>query len=125
MVKEGSGFEADEENEQCDRVDTEENDGEREERDREKHFAEMKSRGRADVEVEIGMMDVVKSPKERDHMVNPVPPPIGIIHEQKRGVKRYRSRQVDPVQQTKISTLRPDADGQRDRQHKKPDNRES
>ena len=45
----------------------------------EQHLAEMKSRGGGHVQVEIGMMHVMESPEERNHVVRPVPPPVGVI----------------------------------------------
>src|SRR5213082_1939237 len=62
------------------------------------HFAEMKSRRRAHVEVEVGMVHIVKTPKQRDHMVGPMPPPICVIHEQKGCDPDSQSWQTQPVQ---------------------------
>src|SRR5919106_1609336 len=81
MMKESSGFECDEENEKHDRSDAKNNHGERQKADREKDFAEMESRGGTHVHVEISVMHIMKSPEERDHMVRPMPPPIGVIHQ--------------------------------------------
>src|ERR1043166_7549639 len=77
MVKECRRFERDEENNQKNWPDTEERHGEGEEPRREKHLTEMKPGRRAHVEVEIGMMNIVKTPEERQHVIGPVPPPIG------------------------------------------------
>jgi hypothetical protein len=93
-MKERRGFESDEENHEHDRRDAEENDCERKKSDREKHLAKMKARGRADVEVEVGMMDIVKSLEERDHMIDPMPPPVGVVHEQIRGDDGNPSRRL-------------------------------
>jgi len=82
----------------------------------------MKTRGRAYIEIEIGVMHIMKPPEERDHVISPVPPPIGVIHEQK-GCDDYNpSRQRQPIQQTKMSILHPHRDRQRDWQHEKPNN---
>src|SRR5213082_1939235 len=62
------------------------------------HFGEMKSRRRAHVEVEVGMVHIVKTPKQRDHMVGPMPPPICVIHEQKGCDPDSQSWQTQPVQ---------------------------
>src|ERR1051325_2852686 len=64
MVKECRRFERDEENNQKNWPDTEERHGEGEEPRREKHLTEMKPGRRAHVEVEIGMMNIVKTPEE-------------------------------------------------------------
>ena len=125
MVKERGGFEGDEESDEHHRRDAEEHRGEREERDREKHFTEMKSGRGAHIQVEVGMVDVVKSPEERDHVVGPMPPPIGIIHKQKRGDGRGPRRSAQPIQQADMSILGPNRDRQRDWQHSEPNDRES
>src|SRR4029450_1740024 len=44
--------------------------------DRKDHLTKMESRRSANVEIEIGVMHVMKSPEERNHMVRPMPPPI-------------------------------------------------
>src|SRR5260370_12636254 len=100
MMKERRGFESDEENNEHDLRDAEENDCERKKSDREKHLAKMKARGRADVEVEVGMMDVVKSPEERDHMIDPMPPPIDIVHEKIHGYDGNQSHRFYPISYT-------------------------
>jgi hypothetical protein len=94
MVKERGGLEGDKENEQHDRGNAEDNNGERQEPDREEHFAEVESRGRADVEVEIGVVDVVKPPEKRDHVISVMPPPVSVIHEQIRGDESNPSRRL-------------------------------
>src|SRR5947208_11815361 len=43
--------------------------------DRENHFAEMKSRCGRYIEVEVGVMHIMKPPEEVDHVVGPMPPP--------------------------------------------------
>src|SRR6266566_2519373 len=83
MMKEYCHFEAQKKNEQHDRRDPESHDCQRKESNGKNHFAEMKSRRRAHVEVEVRMVHIVKTPKQRDHMVGPMPPPICVIHEQK------------------------------------------
>src|SRR5260370_31174588 len=80
MMKEGGGFERDEENKEHHRRDSEERDSERKKSGREKHFAKMKARRRAYIEIQIGMMDIVKSPEEREHMIGPMPPPVSVIY---------------------------------------------
>src|SRR5205814_6403272 len=68
MMKECCHFQAQEKNEQHDRWDPESHDGQREESNGKNHFAEMKSRCRAHIKVEVGMVHIVEPPKERDHM---------------------------------------------------------
>src|SRR5260370_4967705 len=109
MMKEGGGLERDEENKEHHRRDSEERDSERKKSGREKHFAKMKARRRAYIEIQIGMMDIVKSPEEREHMIGPMPPPVSVIHEQKRGDDGDPSRRLEPIQQAKISIFCPDA----------------
>ena len=98
MMKKCCCFQAQEKNKQHERRDPESHDGQREESNGKNHFAEMKSRCRAHIEVEIGMVDVMEPPKERDHMVGPMPPPIGVIHEQKGRDPDNQSWQTQPVQ---------------------------
>ncbi len=81
----------------------------------------MKSCGGTHVHVEIGVMHIVEPPEEGHHVVGPMPPPVGIIHEEKRRDHREPARQLSPVQQTNISILRPHRDRQRDRQHGQTD----
>ena len=125
MVKECRRFERDEENNQKNRPNTEERHREEEEPRREKHFTEMKSRRGAHVQIEIGVMDVVKAPEERNHVVGPMPPPIGIIHEQKRADCRGPAGQRQPVQQPNMSILRPHRYRHRDRQHRQANKRKT
>src|SRR5947208_17070338 len=98
MMKKCRHFEAQEKNEQHDTRDSESHDGQRKESNGKNHFAEMKSRRRAHVEVEVGMVHIVKTPKQRDHMVGPMPPPICVIHEQKGCDPDSQSWQTQPVQ---------------------------
>ena len=81
MMKECSGLEADKKDEQHYRRDAEKRDSKRKKPDRKNHLAEMESRGRANVEVEICVMNIMKSPEERNHVIDPVPPPVSVIHQ--------------------------------------------
>src|SRR5437773_7221224 len=98
MMKEGCGFKRDEENDQHNWADSEEQHGQREESDGKNHFAEMKSRGGAHIEVEVGVMDVMKSPEERYHMHGPVPPPIRVVHQNEGHDHGGPGRNVKPIQ---------------------------
>src|SRR5215471_14590519 len=65
MMKDGRGFEGDEKDEQHHRRDPEDEDGEGEKSDGEKHFTEMEARGGARIHVEISVMHSVKPPEQR------------------------------------------------------------
>src|SRR6266576_1159882 len=105
MMKKRGALKREKEHEQHDWRDAENHDGQREESNGKNHFAEMKSRCRADIEVEVGMVHIVEPPKERDHMVGPMPPPICVVHEQKCCDCASPCRQSQPVQETYVSVL--------------------
>src|SRR5207302_10950306 len=75
MMKECRSLKGDEENHQHHGRDAKDRHCKREESDGKKHFAKMKSRGSAYVQIEIGVMHVMKPPEKRDHVVGPMPPP--------------------------------------------------
>ena len=81
MMKKRGGFESNKENEQHHGRDTEEKNSQGEERDGKHHFAKMESRGGGDIEIKVGVMDVMKAPEQRHHVIDVVPPPIGVIHQ--------------------------------------------
>src|SRR6266699_5703619 len=85
----------------------------------------MEPRGRAHVEVKIAMVNVMKSPEEGDHVIGPVPPPVGIIHEQKRGDASGPSGRSEPVQQANMLILCPHRHREWNWQHGKTDDGES
>src|SRR5438034_4111074 len=64
MMKECSGFKGDEEHDQHYGCDPEDQDRNRKKSNRKDHFAEMKSRSSAYVEIEIGVMHVMETPEE-------------------------------------------------------------
>src|ERR1700756_3460937 len=97
MMKKDRSFECDEEDREHYGSDAEDHYRERKKTDRQNHFAKMESRGSAYVEIQIGVMHVVKSPEERDHVHGPVPPPVGVIHQEKRGDKNSPRGQSKPV----------------------------
>ena len=125
MMKECRSFECDKEHKEHYRGDAEDHYCDRKETDGKNHFAEMESRGGADVEIEIGVMHVMKSPEERHHVIGPMPPPIGVIHQQKRSDASSPSGQSDPVQQTDMPILCPHRHRDRDWQHGETDDGES
>jgi hypothetical protein len=116
-MKQGLGFKGDKKNEEHYRRDAEDRHCERKKPDREKHLAKMESRGGADIEVEIGVMDIMKSPEERDHVIGPMPPPIGVIHQQKGRDGSSPSWQGNPIQQPDMLVLCPHPHRDRDWQH--------
>src|SRR5215471_19598358 len=83
MMKKCRCLKAAEEHDQHQRTDTEDHHGEREKAGGKNHFAEVKSRGRAHIEIQVGVMHIMKSPEKRNHMQGPVPPPISVIHQKK------------------------------------------
>src|SRR4029453_5992022 len=97
MMKQGLGFKDDKKNEEHYRSDAEDHHCKRKKSDGKNHLAEMEPRSRAHVEVEIGMMHVMKSPEERHHVIRPMPPPVSVIHEQKCSSPSGPSGQSDPV----------------------------
>jgi len=110
MMKECCRLECDEEHDQHYRGDAEEHYRKGKKSDGKNHLAEMESRGGAHIEVEICMMYVMESPEERDHVIGPVPPPIGIIHEQKTRDDPKPARQRYPIQQANLLIARPHRD---------------
>src|SRR4026207_1674208 len=85
MMKECCHLKCDEEPDQHYRGDAKNHHCKRKKSNRKNHLAKMESRSGAHIEIEIGMMNVVESPQERDHVIGPMPPPIGVIHQQKCG----------------------------------------
>ena len=83
-MKERRGLECDEEHDKHYRRDTKERHRKGKKPDRKNHFAEMKSRCGCHIEVKIGMVHVMKPPEDWDHVVGPMPPPIGVIHQEER-----------------------------------------
>src|SRR4030095_7002692 len=79
VMKECRSFECDKKNEEHYRSDAEDHHCKRKKSDGKNHLAEMEPRSRAHVEVEIGMMHVMKSPEERHHVIGPMPPPVSVI----------------------------------------------
>src|SRR5262249_37602732 len=84
MMKHGCNLQCDEEHNEHQRRDTEHDYCQRKEGDGKEHFAEMKSRGSAYIEAEIGVMHVMKDPEERNHVHGPMPPLVSIVHAQTR-----------------------------------------
>jgi hypothetical protein len=64
------------------RVKADQHDKPNAERHREQDLAEVKPYRGAHIEIQIGVVDVVKTPKEADAMRRHVPPVVGPIHEQ-------------------------------------------
>ena len=125
MMKQRRGFEGDEKNEEQHWRDPENQDSKRKKPDREKHLAEMKSRRGADIHIQIGVVHVMESPEERNHVIGPMPPPVGIIHQQKRSDASGPPGRSDPVQQTDMPILRPRRYREWDWEHGQTNNRET
>src|SRR6266513_770064 len=81
MMKQCGRLECNKKDDQHDWPNSEQDRCQREKTDGKNHFAEVKSRGGAHIEIEIGVMHVMKSPKDRDHVHGPVPPPVGVVHQ--------------------------------------------
>src|SRR5713101_7315811 len=96
MMEERRGLECDEEHDQHYRRDAKERHGKGKKSDRKNHFAEMKSRGGCHIEVEIGVVHVMKPPEDWDHVVGPMPPPIGVIHQEERRDPSDPKRKSNP-----------------------------
>src|SRR6516162_1697298 len=80
MMKKCRCLKSNEEYDEHDWTDTKEPDSQREKAGRKDHFAEVKSCSRAYIEIQVGVMHIMKSPEERHHVHGPVPPPIGVVH---------------------------------------------
>ena len=96
-MKECFSLKRDEEHDQHYGRDPEDQDRKRKKADGKNHFAEMESRRGANVHVQIGVMHVMKSPEDRNHVIGPMPPPVGVIQKQKRGDDSSPSRKREPV----------------------------
>src|SRR5438270_2994916 len=107
MMKKRCSLECNKEDDQHYRRDAKERDRKGKKSNRENHFAEMKSRCGCHIEVEIGVVHVMKAPEDWDHVVDPMPPPIGVIHQQKRCDDSGPVGEWEPVQQTDPPMLRP------------------
>src|ERR1700742_208716 len=97
MMKKCRGLQSDKERDQHNWRDAEHSHCEREKSNGKNHLAKVESRRGAYIEIEISVMHVMKSPEERNHVVRPMPPPIGIIHQQKRSDASNPKRQSEPV----------------------------
>ena len=96
-MEEDRGFQRDEEDHQHHRSDAEDHHCYRKKSDGKNHLAKMESRGGAYIKIEIRVMHIMKSPEERNHVVGPMPPPVSVIHQQKRCDDGYRERDAEPV----------------------------
>ncbi len=122
MMKTSRGFKRDEKDDERERSNAKHDQSYRKKTSREKHFAKMEARGGSHIHIEVGMMDIVKPPEKRHPMIGPMPPPVGVVHEQKRGGNRYWLWLLQPVHQSHTSMLRPNCQSERDRQHCESDN---
>ncbi|MEO6870685.1 MAG: hypothetical protein ABI233_00525 [Chthoniobacterales bacterium] len=90
------------------------------EEDREKNLTEMEPAGGAHVHVEIGVMHVMETPKERRQVHEHVPPIIGVIIKQHARDHRDDFRQMQPVEKPELFSGRPDGGKERDRHEENP-----
>src|SRR4051812_5548616 len=109
-MKSDGAFEQNDEVNKRPRTDPGEEDHHRKKSSRKKHLAEVETSGGGDVEIEIGVMNIMKAPEKRNDVVCPVPPPVGVIQQKKPARNRNPSRQPQPVQQTHMPMLRPNCD---------------
>src|SRR5713101_9095008 len=63
------------------------------------HLAEVKPHGGENVEIAIDVMHEMKSPKRLRDVIQPVPPPQGVIEQQDAGDEANRARQRNAMQQ--------------------------
>ena len=101
MMKECRGLRVMKNEHQHHGCDAEDHHCERKKSDGKNHLAKVKSRRSAYIEIEIGVMHVMKPPEKRNHVVRPVPPPVGVIHQQERGDAS------NPKRQTQASVNKP------------------
>lgn len=101
-MKKARGFENDFEDEIDEWRDSENRHDQNTEWDRKKDFAEMKAGGGGDVEIEIGVMNIMEAPEERDEVGGVVPPVIGPVHEEKSGHRGDRAGKRQPMEQAKL-----------------------
>lgn len=106
-------FEHDLENNQRPKINPEQRDYYDAEGHGENYLAEMEARSSANVHVEIGVVNIVKTPKHRNEMQTDVPPPVGVIHHQHAKRDREPARRRQEMEQTEMMMLRPDCDEQR------------
>src|SRR4029450_11129399 len=125
MMKEGLGFKGEEKNKEHYRSNAENQDSKRKKPHRERNFTEVKSRGGADIHIQIGVVHVMESPEERNHVIGPMPPPVSVIHEQKCSGPSGPSGQSDPVYQPDMPILCPHPHRDRDWQHGETDDGET
>jgi len=97
MMKKCRGFQGDEERDQHAWSDAEHRHCEREKSNGKDHLAKVESRGSAYIEIKIGVMHVMKPPEDWNHVVRPMPPPVGVIHQQEGSDSSNPKRQGKPV----------------------------
>ena len=98
MMKKYRGLQSDEESDENYRWDAEHRHCQRKKSNGKNHLAEMESRGSAYVEIKIGVMNIMKSPEKRHHVHRPMPPPIGVVHQNKRRDHRRPRWKMNPIQ---------------------------
>ena len=91
---------------------------------RKQDLAEMEPGRRGYIEVEIGVVDVMEAPEQRDAVHRAMPPVIRPVHQQKRSDRRDERRQLDPVEQSNPVLLRPEGVRQWNRHQRQPQKHE-
>src|SRR5947207_6776075 len=108
MMEETGRFEHDFKDQVDQRGNSEKNNHEEPKRDRKKNLTEMKARGGAHIEVEIGVMDVVKTPEQGNAMSRIMPPVVGPIHQEECDDGSDKPWQFDPIEQSNPIVLSPE-----------------
>src|SRR2546428_13443818 len=97
MMKECRGLKRDEKHDQHGWTDAKDGHREGKKADGKNHFAKVESCSGRHVEIQISVMHVMKSPEDWDHVVGPMPPPIGVIQQQERRDGSDPKRKSNPV----------------------------
>src|SRR5439155_16692746 len=97
MMKESRSFKCDKEHNQHYRCDAKERHRKRKKANGKNHFAEMESGGSAHIEVKIGVMHVMKTAEDRNHVIGPMPPPVVVVHQKECCDDNRPGRKVQPI----------------------------
>src|SRR5947207_13952108 len=82
----------------------------------------MKPGRSAHIHIEIGVMHVVEPPEKWDHVVGPMPPPIGVVQKDKSDDGAHPAGEWDAMEQTERPMLRPNRQDNRGRKQCPPKN---
>ena len=98
MVKDAGRFKHDLEHEINQRRNSHQHDEQQPKRQRQHNLAEMEPRRRGHIQIEIGVVNVMKPLEERDAVHRPMPPVVRPIHQQKCDDCGDDGRELEPVQ---------------------------